>query len=82
VYAPPLIIEVRSPSNTDEELNRKRVVAMSAGTLEFWVVDGNSRSVQVTTRGGVRTYRAGESIDLTAVPEVTVSVDAIFEDLS
>jgi Uma2 family endonuclease len=34
VYAPPLIVEVLSPP-----VNRQRIVAMSAGTEEFWVVD-------------------------------------------
>ena len=81
VYAPPLIVEVLSPSNTDNELNRKRVVAMSAGAVEFWIVDGDSRTVHVTTQGGLRTYRAGENIALSAVAGVRLAVDAIFEDL-
>ena len=81
VYAPPLVVEVLSPSNTDDELNRKRVVAMSAGTVEFWIVDGDCRTVHVTTRGGLRTYRAGENIALSAVAGVRLAVDAIFEDL-
>lgn len=39
VYAPPLIVEVLSPSNTPAKVNRQRIVALSAGTVEFWVVD-------------------------------------------
>jgi len=33
VYAPPLIIEILSPSNTAVKINRQRMTAMSAGTL-------------------------------------------------
>jgi Uma2 family endonuclease len=39
VYAPPLIVELLSPSNNPAKVNRQRIVALSAGTEEFWVVD-------------------------------------------
>src|SRR5579862_2072561 len=47
IYAPPLIVEVLSPSNTAATMNRQRIVAMSAGTQEFWVVDADAKTVQV-----------------------------------
>ena len=52
IYAPPLIVEVLSPSNTPAKVNRQRIVALSAGTEEFWVVDAERRTVQVTDLGG------------------------------
>src|SRR5438067_1885044 len=39
IYAPPLIVEVLSPSNTALKLHRQRMTAMSAGAREFWIVD-------------------------------------------
>jgi Uma2 family endonuclease len=65
VYAPPLIVEVLSPSNTAVKVNRQRIVALSAGTVEFWVVDAEERSVQVsyvTELGGSNIYYCGDAI--------------------
>jgi len=78
VYAPALIVEVLSPSNTPAKISRQRIVAMSAGTLEFWVVDPEKRTVLVTDRAGVKTYAAGHAIPV-ALFEGAVLVDRIFE---
>ena len=77
VYAPPLIVEVLSPSNTPAKLNRQRIVAMSAGTQEFWVVDSGKQTVQVTDLNGTNIYAIGDSISLTMLGGV-VSVEQIF----
>ena len=55
VYSPPFIAEVLSPSdekqrkdrqtNTPEKIGKQRIVAMSNGTREFWVIDANKRTV-------------------------------------
>ena len=78
VYAPPLIVEVLSPSNTPVKINRQRIVAMSAGTEEFWAVDPNDHTVQVTSRNGVNTYARGDFIPITLFDEGTVAVNQIF----
>jgi Uma2 family endonuclease len=52
VYAPPVVIEVLSSANGRAKLNSHRIVAMSAGTQEFWVLDGEKRTVEVTTLNG------------------------------
>lgn len=77
VYAPALIVEVLSPSNTPIKINRQRIVAMSAGTLEFWVVDAEKRTVQVTDPAGTRSYGSGATIPV-ALFEGTMPVDRIF----
>ena len=77
VYAPPLIVEVLSPSNSPAKLQRQRIVAMSAGTEEFWVVDAEKRTVQVTNSRGASTYSTGEHI-LLAVLFASLAVDKIF----
>jgi Uma2 family endonuclease len=78
VYAPALIVEVLSPSNTPAKVNRQRIVAMSAGTQEFWVVDAEQRTVQVTDLSGTRAYTSGDAIPLQMFGEGTVAVDRIF----
>jgi Uma2 family endonuclease len=78
VYAPPLIVEVLSPSSTPVKINRQRIVAMSAGTEEFWVVDPSERTVQVTSRNGVHTYSSGDAIPLPLFDETTLAVEQIF----
>ena len=49
IYSPPLIVEVLSPSNTPAKINRRRIVAMSAGTEEHQVLlfDGPAKFVVV-----------------------------------
>ena len=77
VYAPPLVVEVLSPSNRPAKLNRQRMVAMSAGTQEFWVVDGEKRTVEVTTLKAWRAFNSGETIPLTFL-DASIAVDDIF----
>ena len=79
VYAPPLVVEVLSSSNTQAKVSRQRVASMSNGTLEFWVVDADKRTVLVTSDSGVRLYRSGEAMPLTTTPGKAVDVAAIFE---
>jgi len=77
VYSPAVIVEVLSPSNTAAKINRQRIVAMSAGTIEFWVVDPEKRSVQVLNTAGTKTYTPGDTITLSWV-DGAVSVDQTF----
>jgi Uma2 family endonuclease len=77
-YAPSLIVEVLSLSNTPAKVNRQRIVAMSAGTHEFWVVDPGERTVQVTSRNGVHTYASGDVIQLSLFGEGMLAVEQIF----
>src|SRR5687768_10060360 len=85
VYAPPIIIEILSPSdrkrkgeNTPEKIAKQRIVAMSNGTREFWVIDAEKCTVHVTTTEGVQLYGAGELVPCSLTPGEYVAVDAIF----
>jgi len=82
VYAPPLIVEVVSPSNTAAKVNRQRIVALSAGTVEFWVVDAETRTVQVTDLSGSRVYACGEAVALRMFGDASVAVDRIFDPIA
>jgi Uma2 family endonuclease len=65
VYAPALIVEVLSPSNTPVKVNRQRMTAMSAGTQEFWIVSREPHTVEVSRLDStVQIYGAGEIIPL------------------
>lgn len=78
VYAPPLIVEVLSPSNKPAKVNRQRIAAMSAGTQEFWVVDPDERTVQVTRATGVHTHGIADNIPIPLFDHATIAVDRIF----
>jgi Uma2 family endonuclease len=64
VYAPALIVEVLSPSNTSAKISRQRIAALPAGTQEFWVVDPERRTVLVTNLSGTNVYTFGDDIPL------------------
>ena len=79
IYAPALIVEVLSPSNTPAKINRQRMVALSAGTLEFWVVDPETRTVQISDSSTSRKYTAIDTVALAMFGNVTLRVDQLFE---
>jgi hypothetical protein len=39
-----------------------RSVALSAGTVEYWVLDAEARTVHTTDLGGSRVYVCGEAV--------------------
>jgi len=78
VCTPALIVEVLSPSNTPAKVNRQRIVAMSAGTEEFWVVDAVERTVQVTSAAGTATYGLGDSLSPAILGGGAIAIAAIF----
>ena len=78
IYAPPLIVEVLSPSNTPAKVNRQRIVALSAGTEEFWVVDAEKGTIQVTDSSGSRVCSCSEALPLWLFGEAAILVDRIF----
>ena len=81
VYAPPLVIEVLSPSNRAEKIQRQRLAAFSGGTREFWVVDPIGQTVEVSLPGKAsRIYGLQESVPVAVLPGVFLPVRTIFED--
>jgi Uma2 family endonuclease len=78
--APELVVEVLSPSNTVAEMLERRNVCLENGGREFWLVDIDHRSVEVSTPDGRSiTYKSGQSIALLFAPGATLAVDAIFD---
>src|SRR5436309_5665541 len=74
VYTPPLIVEILSPSNSLATVHRQRRVALSSGAREFWIVDPEQQTVNVTTLGGERLHRRGEEIPVLVLGGV-IAVD-------
>src|SRR6476646_5355469 len=59
--SPELVIEVKSPSNTNAELDDKAMTTLAGDrAVEFWIVDPKTRSVKVYSKtAGVQIYREG-----------------------
>ncbi len=78
--APDVSIEIVSPSNTATEMNEKRKLCLENGSKEFWLVDPDVRTVEVSTPDGRSiTYKSGQRIPLFFAPESPLAVDAIFD---
>lgn len=81
IYAPPLIVEVLSPSNRRTKIAAQRAAAFAAGTQEFWIIDTNARTVEVFyVDKRERKFTVGEMIPLIALPGALLPVAKLFED--
>lgn len=61
---PDVVVEVRSPPNTAEEIEHKVAAYLRGGVPLVWVADTERETVAAyTPDGGVQVYRAGEGID-------------------
>ncbi len=81
IYAPPLIAEVLSPSNTSTEIARRRIAAFSGGTSEFWVIDPEDRTIEVTQPGaGSRIYGIEDSVPVAILDGIFFPVKILFKD--
>jgi Uma2 family endonuclease len=79
IYSPPLIIENLSPSNRPEEINRKRVAAFSCGTREFWLVDPDAQTIEVSIPGAAtRAFKPGDQLPVASIPGALRDVSRIF----
>jgi len=56
--SPDLVIEVKSPNNTKDELHDKAMTTLAGqGSVEFWIVDSETETVSVYTKTtGVHIY--------------------------
>ena len=79
IGAPDLVIEVRSPSNTDKEIREKEQICLQNGAREFWVVDTVVRTVRASTADGSVMYTSGQSIPLFFGG--SLAVDEIFQEI-
>jgi len=76
---PELVIEVKSPSNTEWQLRDLASLCLSTGAVEFWIVDIDRKSVTVVRRDGIPSvFTAGASLSLALFGGDDLPVDEIF----
>jgi Uma2 family endonuclease len=81
VYAPPLVIEVLSPSNQPAKIQRQRVAAFSGGTREFWVVDPSAQTIEVSVPGSQSvTYSVNDVVPVAVLPGARFPVRNLFHE--
>ena len=77
--APDLVIEVKSPSNTERQLRELATFCLTRGALEFWIVDMGRKSLTVFRRDGIpAVFTSGDSLSLAAFDGGSLPVDEIF----
>ena len=57
--APDLVVEILSPGTAGRDLGTKRDAYAAAGVPEYWIVDPETRTVEVLTLDGAAYRRAG-----------------------
>ena len=63
--SPELVVEVRSPSNTERQLKELAALCLANGALECWIVDSAQKSVSVIHREGrAVVYASGDTVPL------------------
>ena len=76
---PELVIEVRSPSNTERQLRELVSICVNKDTVEFWIVDAKGKSVTVVRPDGTPVvFAAGDTLSLAAFGGGELPVDEIF----
>ena len=63
VSLPILVIEVLSPSTADRDRKEKARIYLRAGVAEVWLVDPETETIEVRTRGGSVTCGAAEKAE-------------------
>ncbi len=76
---PDLIVEVESPSNRGDKLDRREATCLQNGGKEFWIVFPRLRTVRVSTPTSVEHYGEADLIPRSVVPGAFVAVKDIFE---
>jgi Uma2 family endonuclease len=80
--APDMIIEILSPSTASVDRVKKFRLYQQAGVREYWIVDPETKSVQVCVRSGedyiVSVYEAGETVPVTVLAGCGVPLSDIF----
>jgi Uma2 family endonuclease len=71
-------VEVLSSSNTLSKVNRQRIIALSAGTQEFWIVDAANQTVEVTNASGHQLLPSGDLLRTQVVGGAAIRVADFF----
>ena len=80
---PDLVVEILSPGSAKRDLGIKREQYEASGVQEYWIVDPESRSVEVLTldRGRyarVGLFRNGDRLASRLLPDLTIDLEQVF----
>ncbi len=80
---PDLAVEILSPSNTVDEIRRKRGEYFNRGTQVVWIIDPRARTVEVFTAPAVSTLlQQADTLDGgTVLPGFTLPLQQLFAEL-
>ncbi len=88
--APDLVVEILSPSTAQWDRRTKRQVYAKFGCKEYWLVDTEAQTVEVTSLGlagpgapelsTTGLYGAGSRIESRRVPDLVIEVAGLFRD--
>ena len=81
--APDLVVEVLSPGTAEYDRGYKRTLYGRSGVLEYWLVDPETRTIEVMTEGGERmtvhsTYSSDDNLESPMLPGLTLPLAEIF----
>jgi len=82
--APDFVVEILSPSNTAIEMQRKFNLYRDAGVREYWVADGESKTVIAYLFDGDRvaskTYGESDSAQVASLPGLSIDLAPVFAE--
>ena len=82
--APDFVAEILSPSNTAIEMTRKLELYRQAGVREYWVLDGEHKTLYVYRFGDgnifPRTYRSGDAAPVGIFPDLSIALEPVFAE--
>ncbi|MCS7207374.1 MAG: Uma2 family endonuclease [Dehalococcoidia bacterium] len=85
-FGPPdLVVEILSPSSAEVDRGYKRSLYARHGVREYWLVDPDTRTVEVLTLGEegfrlVGLFRQGERLVSPLFPDLTLTVSDVFAE--
>lgn len=80
-FAPDIAVEVLSPGDAPDYLQKKIDLYLSHGSLAVFDIDPMLRTIHVITKNGERTLRGGDDFADDLVPWFTFGVSEVFADL-
>jgi Uma2 family endonuclease len=78
--APDLAVEVRSPSNTNAEIEDKRSICLANGCQSFWLFERKRERLSITEDGVTREYGVDDFASCKLL-DAPLRVRGLFEDL-
>lgn len=78
--APDLVVEILSPSNSGSSLNRLEKLCLANGSIEFWTVDPETRTIRIRAAGShvVHVFEIDDTIPQNSVGIGPIVVSEVF----